>query len=178
RIFVIGGGKASALMATEVEAILGDRITSGVVNVPDYLKRRPKLRRIQLNGASHPIPSESGQRGVERMLRLLGNPTKNDLVLCLISGGASALMPLPTKGIRIEDKQKVTSLMLKSGATIDEINAVRKHLSDVKGGRLAMKLRPATVLSLIIYDVVGDRIDSLASIPSATDENTYQDARE
>ena len=110
------------------------------------------------------------------MLRLVGQPSEEDLVICLISGGGSALMPLPSSGILLSDKQKTTNLLLKSGAKIDEINAVRKHLSDFKGGRLAEKLYPATVLSLIISDVVGDRLESIASGPTVPDDTTYADA--
>ncbi len=164
-------------MAQEAERILGRRITAGVVNVPDYLKPKPNLKRIILWGASHPIPNRSGVRGVEEMLKLVNLPSEKDLVICLISGGASALMPLPAKEIDLQVKQKVTSLLLKSGANIREINAVRKHLSAVKGGRLAERLSPATVLSLIISDVVGDDIGSIASGPTAPDETTYQDAK-
>jgi len=110
------------------------------------------------------------------MLKLIGEPSKDDLVVCLISGGGSALMPLPSKGLGLTDKQKTTQLLLKSGARIDEINAVRKHLSDIKGGRLAEKLYPAMVVSLIISDVVGDRLDSIASGPTVPDSTSYSDA--
>jgi glycerate 2-kinase len=176
RILVIGGGKASGSMASEVERVLGERVTGGVVNVPEYLRPRPHCQRIVLHGATHPIPSTKGVRGVKRMLELVGRPTSRDLVICLISGGGSALMPLPAKGVSLRDIQETTELLLKSGADIDEMNTVRKHLSDIKGGRLAEKLYPATVLSLIISDVVGDRLDSIASGPTAPDATTYGDA--
>src|SRR5437667_12864818 len=110
------------------------------------------------------------------MLRLVGQPSEEDLVICLISGGGSALMPLPSMGLRLLDKQKTTNLLLKSGAKIDEINVVRKHLSDFKGGRLAEKLHPATVLSLIISDVVGDTLESITSGPTVPDDTTYAEA--
>ena len=176
RIFVIGGGKASAYMAEEVEKLLGNKITAGVVNFPDYLKHVPKLKRIKLNKASHPVPDESGERGVEKMFELVENPSSKDLVICLISGGGSALMPLPITGLTLTDEQEVTSLLLRSGAEIHDLNAVRKHLSGVKGGRLAERLQPATVLSLIISDVVGDDLSSIASGPTVPDETTFEDA--
>jgi len=176
RVLVIGGGKASAGMALEIERILDGWITGGSVNIPAYTKPWPKGKKINFNPGSHPVPSKDGVRGVKNMLRLVGRPSEEDLVICLISGGGSALMPLPSKGIPLSDKQKTTNLLLKSGAKIDEINAVRKHLSDFKGGRLAEKLHPATVLSLIISDVVGDRLESIASGPTVPDDTTYADA--
>ncbi|TMI44655.1 glycerate kinase [Candidatus Bathyarchaeota archaeon] len=176
RVLVIGGGKASAGMALEIERILDGWITGGSVNIPVYTKPWPKGKQINFNPASHPVPSEAGVRGVKNMLRLVGRPSEDDLVICLISGGGSALMPLPSMGLLLSDKQKTTSLLLKSGAKIDEINAVRKHLSDFKGGRLAEKLHPATVLSLIISDVVGDKLESIASGPTVPDNTTYADA--
>ncbi len=176
RVLVIGGGKATAGMAQEIEQILDGWITGGSVNIPAYTKPWPKSKRINFNPASHPVPSEDGVRGVKNMLRLVGQTSEEDLVICLISGGGSALMPLPSTGLQLSDKQKTTSLLLKSGAKIDEINAVRKHLSDFKGGRLAEKLYPATVLSLVISDVVGDKLESIASGPTVPEDTTYADA--
>jgi glycerate-2-kinase len=176
RVLVIGGGKASAGMALEIEQILDGWITGGSVNIPAYTKPWPKSKQINFNPASHPIPSEDGVRGVKNMLRLVEQPSEEDFVICLISGGGSALMPLPSTGLPLSDKQKTTNLLLKSGAKIDEINAVRKHLSDFKGGRLAEKLHPATVVSLIISDVVGDKLESIASGPTVPDDTTYADA--
>jgi glycerate-2-kinase len=175
RVLVIGGGKATSGMALETEQILDGWITGGSVNIPAYTKPWPKSKKINFNPASHPIPSEDGVRGVKNMLRLVGQPSEEDLVICLISGGGSALMPLPSTRILLSDKQNTTNLLLKSGAKIDEINAVRKHLSDLKGGRLAEELYPATVLSLIISDVVGDKLDSIASGPTVPDDTTYAD---
>ncbi|HWY28643.1 MAG TPA: glycerate kinase [Candidatus Sulfotelmatobacter sp.] len=176
RVLVIGGGKATANMALEIERILDGWVTGGAVNIPAYTKPWPKSSLINFNPANHPVPSEQGVRGVKKMLELVGQPSEKDLVICLISGGGSALMPLPSKGLNLSDKQKTTQLLLTSGARIDEINAVRKHLSDFKGGRLAEKLYPATVVSLIISDVVGDRLDSIASGPTVPDSTTYSDA--
>lgn len=176
RVLVIGGGKASGKMALELERVLGDYVTAGSVNVPDYLKL-PKSSRIAFNPSTHPTPSSKGVRGVRKMLELVGRPSTSDLVICLLSGGASALVPLPLPGISIEDKADLTGLLLRSGADIHEINTVRKHLSAIKGGRLAEDLYPATVISLIISDVVGDRIDTVSSGPTAPDPTTYLQAK-
>ena len=176
RVIVIGGGKASGKMAFQVERMLKGKITSGLVNIPRGAPR-PHLDRILLLEAGHPLPSHEGQRGVRRMLGVVGKPAKRDLIICLISGGGSSLMAMPTKGISLHDLRETTDLLLKSGADIVEINAVRKHLSEVAGGRLAEKLFPAFVLALIISDVVGDDVDVVASGPTAPDSTTYLDAR-
>jgi len=178
RIFVIGGGKASGHMAEEVEKLLGEWITRGLVIIPDYVRPRPQSRRIRYRAATHPIPTRKGMASVLEMLDLVGNVSRNDMVIVLLSGGASALMPLPAEGMSLRDEARVTALLLKSGASIEEINTVRKHLSQVKGGRLAARLYPATVLSLIISDVVGDRIDAIGSGPTAPDPTTYYDAEQ
>src|SRR5256712_4117568 len=178
RIFVIGGGKASGYMAEEIEKLLGDWITRGLVIIPDYLRLTPRTRRIRYHPATHPIPTRKGVEGVLAMLRLVDNVSRDDLVIVLVSGGGSALMPLPVEGMNLADEAKVTSLLLKSGASIEEINTVRKHLSQVKGGRLAERLYPATVLTLIISDVVGDKVDAIASGPTAPDPRTYRDAEQ
>src|SRR5438552_10093512 len=175
RNFVIGGGKASGYMAEEIEKLLGNRITRGLVIIPDYLRPTPRTRRIIYQPATHPIPTRKGVEGVLAMLRLVHDISRDDLVIVLVSGGGSALMPLPVEGINLDDEAKVTSLLLRSGAGIEEINTVRKHLSQVKGGRLAGRLYPATVLTLIISDVVGDKIDAIASGPTAPDPTTYHD---
>jgi glycerate 2-kinase len=178
RIFVIGGGKASGHMAEQVEKLLGKWITKGLVIIPDYLQPRPQGRRIRYRAATHPIPTRKGMAGVLEMLDLVGDVSQDDMVIILLSGGASALMPLPPQGMSLKDEARVTALLLKSGAGIEEINTVRKHLSQVKGGRLAARLYPATVLSLIISDVVGDKIDAIASGPTAPDPTTYYDAKQ
>src|SRR6266705_85433 len=175
RIFVIGGGKASGYMAEEVEKLLGKWITGGLVIIPDYLRPMPRGHRITYHPATHPIPTREGMEGVLAMLDLVENVSRDDLVIVLLSGGGSALMPLPIQGISLNDEAQVTSLLLKSGAGIEEINTVRKHLSQIKGGRIAARLYPATVLTLIISDVVGDKIDAIASGPTAPDPTTYHD---
>ena len=177
RIIVIGGGKAAACMALEIEKILGSRITAGTVNIPDYLEPRPRTKRVRLHSATHPVPSEIGVKGVQQMLELVGKPSKGDLIICLVSGGGSALLPMPIEGVSLSDEKAVTNFLLKSGAPIDEINIVRKHISAVKGGRLAERLYPARVLTLIISDVVGDRLDAIASGPTVPDSSTYLDAK-
>src|SRR5256884_4075500 len=178
RIFVIGAGKASGYMAEEIEKLLGNRITRGLVITPDYLRPTPRNRRIGYHPATHPIPTGKGVESVLAMLRLVDDISRDDLVIVLVSGGGSALMPLPVEGINLDDEAKVTSLLLRSGASIDEINTVRKHLSQLKGGRLAARLYPATVLTLIISDVVGDGIDAIASGPTAPDPTTFHDSEQ
>src|SRR3989454_7844730 len=178
RIFVIGGGKASGHMAEQVEKLLGEWITKGLVIIPDNLRPRPQGRRIKYHAATHPIPTRKGMAGVLAMLDLVGSVSRDDMVIVLLSGGASALMPLPAQGMSLQDEARVTALLLKSGANIEEINTVRKHLSQVKGGRLAVRLYPATVLSLIISDVVGDKLEAIASGPTAPDPTTYYDAKQ
>ncbi len=178
RIFVIGGGKASGSMAEALEQLLGERITSGIVNVLTGTSGKYRTNRITLNEAGHPIPNSKGVRGTRRMLEIVESSRDDDLIICLISGGGSAMMALPREGVDLEDKQSVTKLLLRCGATINEINTIRKHLSEFKGGWLAKKVQPATLLSLILSDVVGDPLDSIASGPTAPDPTTYGDAIE
>ena len=176
-IHVIGGGKASGAMAEAVEDILGDRITSGTVNVLKGTESKHSLKRISLNGATHPIPGMEGVAGVQRMMETMDRVNSSDLVIVLISGGGSSLLAYPAEGVTLEDIQDVTQKLLMSGATIGELNAVRKHLSAVKGGPLARRSQGATVISLILSDVVGDPLDTIASGPTAPDESTFGDAR-
>ncbi len=177
RIIVVGGGKAGGLMAKAVEGLLGGRITSGMVNVLKGTEGSVKTGRIALKGASHPIPGNEGVRGVDGMLDLTNGLTRHDLVITLISGGGSALMPYPASGITLEDMQEVTNSLLKAGATINELNAVRKHISGFKGGQFARHVYPARMISLILSDVIGDPIDTIASGPTSPDESTFMEAR-
>ncbi len=177
RILVVGGGKAGLGMAIGVERLLRQRITDGLVNIPNYLSKSAGAGRIRFNPASHPVPSARGVQGVRSMLELVGNPSPRDLVICLVSGGASTLMPLPAAGLALRDQQKATRMLLASGATIGEVNTVRRHLSQVKGGRLAERFNPATVLSMIISDVPGNRLEDVGSGPTAPDPSTFADAR-
>ncbi len=175
-VYVVGGGKAGGKMAQAVEEILGKHVTSGFVNIPYGSRQITHV--IELNEASHPVPDESGMNGTSRIMALAEQAQENDLVICLISGGGSSLMPLPREGIALKDKQALTSMLIKSGAEITEINAVRKHISNFKGGWLAKKAFPATVLNLILSDVIGDPLDSIASGPTVPDKSTFREAIE
>jgi glycerate 2-kinase len=176
RVFVIGGGKASGLMAEALEAIIPpEKITAGVVNVKGGHYETSKIKIIT---ADHPIPDKRGIDGVREMLDLKHRYSiaEKDLVICLISGGGSALMPYPVNGVSLRDKQEVTKLLVGSGADINEINAVRKHLSQIKGGRLGQFYSPATVVSLILSDVVGNDLAVIASGPTFPNPATFADA--
>ena len=174
KLIVIGAGKASARMAQVVEEILGERVTAGLV-VTKYGHGLP-LRRIRQVEAGHPIPDAAGVAAVRQIRELLTGLGPEDNVLCLISGGGSALWPAPAEGITLEQKQEVTSVLLRAGATILELNAVRKHLSEIKGGQLAAWAAPARVFSLIMSDVIGDPLDFIASGPTAPDTTSFSDA--
>ena len=174
RLIVIGAGKAAARMAQVAEEIFGGRISDGMV-VAKYGHGLP-LERIRLVEAGHPIPDAIGVRAVHETRELLTHLKPQDIVVCLISGGGSALWPAPAEGITLGEKQEVTSLLLRAGATIRELNAVRKHLSQIKGGQLARWAAPARVISLIMSDVIGDPIDFIASGPTAPDTTSFSDA--
>src|SRR5574341_194300 len=170
RVYVIGFGKASAAMAQVVEEICGDRIAHGLVSVK-YGYGTP-LGKIELQKAGHPLPDENSLRGARKILDLLNEASENDLVFCLISGGGSALMELPAEGVSLDDLRMTTDALLRSGATINEMNALRKHLSQVKGGQLARRARHAQIISLILSDVIGSPLDTIASGPTAPDSTT------
>jgi glycerate 2-kinase len=178
RIFVAGGGKAGSPMVAAVEEILGQRITAGLVNVKHgYLPpETADIRRVEIVEAGHPTPDEAGRRGAERMAEMLSDLAETDLVICLISGGGSALMTLPQPAISLADVQALTGALLRCGATINEINAVRKHISRIKGGQLARLVHPAQVVSLILSDVVGNPLDVIASGPTVPDTATFAQA--
>jgi glycerate-2-kinase len=175
-IYVAGGGKASGTMAVELEKILDGRITAGIVN--DRYGVDVPTKTIKINHAGHPLPTEDGIRGVREMIGMLSHAVKDDLIIFLISGGGSALLPCPAKGISLEDNIRLTDLMLKSGMKIAEMNVIRKHVSRIKGGRLLRYTHGAAVLSLIVSDVVGDDVSFIASGPTAPDDTTYADAIE
>lgn len=175
-VIVVGGGKASGLMAAEIERILGRRLDRGVVVVPDYQTFLPRLERVRFAKSTHPLPTRKGVMGVKQMLLALDGVSADDLVVALISGGGSALMPAPIEGLTVEELETTTSLLLKAGADIGEANCVRKHLSQIAGGRLVQKTGGARVVSLIISDVVGDDVSSVASGPTAADPTTFSDA--
>jgi len=174
RIIVVGAGKGTASMAKAVEELLGDRIGKGLIIVKHgHAQSLSKIRCIE---ASHPIPDEAGIKGTEDIIDLLKDADEKTLVICLLSGGGSALLVSPAEGISLKEKQIATDLLLKSGASIDELNAVRKHLSKVKGGRLAQIAYPASVLTLVLSDVIGDMLDVIASGPTVPDRSTFMDA--
>ncbi|HKT21797.1 MAG TPA: DUF4147 domain-containing protein, partial [Nitrososphaerales archaeon] len=177
RVVVVGGGKASGLMAVEAERILGDRIDGGVVIVPSYQKGLPRLAKIRFGRSTHPLPSEKGAKAVNLMLKVLEGVGSRDLVIALLSGGGSAMMPAPPAGVKVRDLEQTTELLLRAGANVEETNCVRKHLSRIAGGRLVEKSGGAKVLALVISDVVGDDLSTIASGPTVPDPTTFSDAR-
>lgn len=174
RVFVVGAGKGSARMAAALESVLGDRITAGVVTTKYGYGER--LNTIALIEAGHPLPDEAGRAGARRIADLVSGAGEGDLVLFLISGGGSALLPAPAEGITLDEKIATTDLLLRSGAAIADVNAVRKHLSGVKGGLLARLAAPATIVTLILSDVLGNPLDAIASGPTVPDPSTFQEA--
>jgi glycerate 2-kinase len=173
RFIVIGAGKASAAMARAVEESWSGPLSGLVVTRYGY---GVPCERIDIVEAAHPVPDAAGMHAAQRMLEKVGGLTEDDLVLCLISGGGSALLPLPAAGLTLDLKQAVSRALLASGATISEMNCVRRHLSAIKGGRLAAACHPAHVLTLLISDVPGDRPIDIASGPTVADPTTCNDA--
>lgn len=172
-IYVVGAGKATAPMAKAVENMIKRKIEGLVIVKYGYTE---KLENISLIEAAHPVPDENGLIGAEKIAEILENATEHDLVISLISGGGSALMPLPPQKITLQDKQKTTDVLLKCGATIHEMNAIRKHLSLLKGGGAARLAYPAEVINIMISDVVGDDMDVIASGPFVPDSSTFAGA--
>jgi hydroxypyruvate reductase len=175
-LYVVGAGKAAAAMARAVEKYYGKRLRGGVI-VTKYGHAQP-LKKIRCLEAAHPVPDQAGIHAAQEIAELCHNATKDDLVICLISGGASALLPSPVAGITLEEKQATTQLLLACGATIHELNCVRKHLSALKGGQLAHLAYPATLETLILSDVIGDPLDVIGSGPTVPDSSTFADAWE
>ena len=175
-VWLVGGGKASAQMAAAVEEVLGARVSGGAVATKDG--HLAPVQRVALRECSHPVPDERGVAAAAEILDIARNAGEQDLVICCLSGGASALLPLPAAGVTLADKQETTRLLLASGANIHEINAVRKHLSAIKGGLLAAAAYPARVLSLILSDVIGNDLDVIGSGVTAPDSSTYARAVE
>jgi hydroxypyruvate reductase len=174
RVIVVGAGKASGPMARAAEEVLGDRIDAGWVNVK--YGYTDATQRIHLHEAGHPLPDENGVDGTGKIVELLAGAGESDLVLCLISGGGSALMMLPEEGISLADYQALTEALLRSGATINQINTIRKHVEQVKGGRLAQLAAPAEIVTVVLSDVVGNPLDFIASGPTVPDTTTFADA--
>jgi hydroxypyruvate reductase len=173
-LYIAGAGKAAARMAQAVEELLGDRIRGGTV-VVKYGYTVPTAKATVME-AGHPIPDSAGIDATQSIIALLDKARRDDLIIFLLSGGASALLVCPAEGVSLFDKQRTTDLLLRAGATIQEINTVRKHISAVKGGRLAAIASPASMLALIISDVIGDSIEVVASGPTAPDTSTFADA--
>ncbi|MBA3060183.1 MAG: glycerate kinase [Nitrospirae bacterium] len=188
KLIVVGFGKAASAMAKAIEDELPDLIDTGIVvtkyghaeNTEFGVKSSElgpkKLKKIKVIEAGHPVPDENGLNATEEIIKLLKNADENTLVVCLISGGGSALLAAPCEDISLDEKQKITQLLLKAGADINELNTVRKHISNVKGGRLAEIAYPARIISLILSDVIGDKLDVIASGPTSPDKTTYNDA--
>ncbi len=174
RIFVVGAGKGSARMAAALESVLGDRITAGVVTTKYGYGER--LSATSLIEAGHPLPDDSGRAGAARIAEMVRGAGDGDLVIVLISGGGSALLPAPAEGITLAEKIATTDLLLRSGAAIGDVNTVRKHLSGLKGGQLARLASPATVVTLILSDVLGNPLDAIASGPTVPDPSTFEEA--
>ena len=174
KLIVVGAGKATAPMAEAVEDMFGERIDDGIIIVK-YGHTRP-LKKIRQIEASHPLPDAAGLKGTDSIKEMLRNADSETLVICLLSGGASALLVSPAGDITLDDKMHVTDLLLKAGATINELNALRKHISGIKGGRLAGLAYPASTVTMILSDVIGDRLDVIASGPTVPDSTTFRDA--
>jgi hydroxypyruvate reductase len=175
RIWIAGAGKAAVAMAGALEDLLGDRIAGGCISVPDGVASR--LRKVVVRPAAHPFPDRRSVAAGREIARLASACGPRDLLLCVISGGASALMALPAPGVTLAMKKRVTKLLQTRGATIHELNAVRKHLSAIKGGHLARLAYPATMVALILSDVIGDDLDVIGSGPTVPDPTTCEDAR-
>ena len=173
RLLVVGAGKASARMAQAIESVLGSRLEGGFVVVKTG--HRVPTKRITVAEASHPIPDSAGLCAAEHIRTLVRDLTPRDLAFVLLSGGASSLLPAPVRGVTLADKQQTTHLLLRSGASIGEMNTVRKHLSLMKGGGLALSTK-ATMVTLILSDVIGDDIATIGSGPTAPDPTTFADA--
>ena len=174
-VYVLGAGKAGVSMAQAAERVLGRRIAAGFVNVKhgDGVRARAALRRIELNECGHPVPDARGTLGAERIAEIATHAGERDLIVWLVSGGASALLPFPAAPVTLEEKQAATRLLLASGADIHEINTLRKHISRIKGGQLARMAAPATVEALLLSDVIGDDPGVIGSGPTAPDASSF-----
>ena len=176
RVFVIGAGKASPAMAKEIEKILGDKIFKGLI-VTKY-NFATDLKNIKIIEAGHPLPDVNGLNGSKKIINICKKADRDDLIINLISGGASSLLPCPTSNITLSDKIKTTQLLIESGAAIKEINIVRKHISAIKGGKLTKYVYPATMINIIISDVIGDDLETIGSGLTVPDPSTFKDSME
>jgi hydroxypyruvate reductase len=172
-IYLVGAGKATAPMAKAIENLLGERVEKGIINVKYGFTE--DLAFTEVIEAGHPVPDENGVKGTQKILDLLQGAGKKDLIFSVISGGGSALLPHPGENVTLAEKQEITRQLLACGASIDEINAVRKHISSSKGGRMARAAFPSTVVNLMLSDVVGDKMDVIASGPFVPDSSTFKD---
>ncbi|WP_340098692.1 glycerate kinase [Salinibaculum salinum] len=171
-ILVVGGGNASGRLAAELESLLGDRISEGTI-VTDAPTETVHIEMVE---GSHPVPNEAAVRGTQRILDQVSAAEEDTLIITLISGGGSALLPAPAEDITLSELREVTDTLLRSGATINEINAIRKHISAIKGGNLARAAAPATVVGVVMSDVIGNQLDVIASGPVVPDESTFETA--
>ncbi|MGD2148608.1 MAG: glycerate-2-kinase family protein, partial [Anaerolineae bacterium] len=178
RLTIIGGGKAAVSMASALVDILGAWLSRGAIVTKYGHARGWSHSTVRVIEAGHPVPDASSVRGAQAVADLARQATERDLVICLISGGGSALLTLPAPGLSLDDVQRVTSALLRSGATINEMNTVRKHCSGIKGGNLARLAAPAQLVTLILSDVVGDPLDVIASGPTVPDLTSVADARD
>jgi len=176
KIFLVGTGKATSAMAQAIEEIFDDRITKGIITTK-YGHRLP-LKKTEIIEAGHPLPDRKGYEGAKKIQRLLKDSGPKDLVIFLLSGGGSALLPFPSGQIDLKEKQEVTQFLLDCGADINEINTIRKHISKIKGGWLAKWAYPSTVIGFILSDVVGDHLDVIGSGPTVPDPSTFEEALE
>ena len=174
RIFIIGAGKATYQMAQVLHKILKNKITAGYINVPKAYTK--SIGKIIVNTASHPLPNAQGVKGAKKIMSIVKQAKEKDLIICLMSGGGSALLPLPAAGLTLKEKVNLTTKLLKCSANIHEINTIRKHISAIKGGKLAQEAIPATIISLYISDVIGDDLNVIASGPTVKDRSTSKDA--
>jgi len=173
KIYLLGAGKATFPVAKALEEILGEKLTDGIVIVKEG--QQGTLQRVNLIQASHPLPDKRGYLAAQKMKAMAEQAKEGDIVFCAITGGSSALAPLPINGVNIEEKRKIHEVLLNSGATIREINTVRKHLSQIKGGRLALSVFPAELINLTVSDVIGDPLDYITD-PTVPDTSTFADA--
>ena len=177
RVRVVGAGKAGAPMAAAIESILADRLEDGLVIVKEGY-REPGCRKIQLLEAGHPLPDERGVLAARQLNQMLQDSQSDDMVICLLSGGGSALLVSPATGVALGAVQDLTGALLRSGANIQEINTLRKHLETLKGGNLARRIAPARLITLVLSDVIGDPLDMIASGPTVPDPTSFQQAWE
>lgn len=177
-VFVIGAGKASGRMAEAIEALLSDCISGGLIIVPENTVNYFMLERVEIQGGGHPLPTDQSITSTRALLKLITSSPTDALIISLISGGGSSLLSLPASPLTVQDIQQITTLLMESGVPITEMNTIRKHLSDIKGGYLSSQIYPRQHISLLISDIPTDQLDMIASGPTLPDSTTFQDAAE